>query len=787
MVCHRPYGGRRPRQRCRTQEIVIQAPSDPSEDFPRIVLKPKLRAPVPRPEQLVRRGLLELLHNALDSRVSVLSAPTGYGKTTLLAHWCQVEEPEVACAWVSLDEQDNDPARLWRHIGEALRRAVPDDQDFGADVLVGMGAVGQQLVGTTISMLINELAGLPHRIVLLLDDYQFVTEWETHESVAFFVEHIPENLHLIISSRSDPPLPLARLRARGELAEIRTEELAFSEEEADCLLNERMGLNIGPDDLSVLLERTEGWPAGIYLAALSLQRTADKHSFIESFRGSNRYIVGLLGEEVLLNLPEDVRRFLLETSVLRAMTGPLCDAVTGREDSARLLRELVQANLFVVSLDEQGEWYRYHHLFSELLLYELMSDQPDLVPILRRRASAWLEDAGYVEGAIRQAIAATDYELVGQFIARHWFGYVLGGRIATAERWLESLPEEMIAHDAALCLVKAWINALYGEREESERFLALAEGGSYEGPLPDGTASVESGVALVRGVFGYSGVRAMAEAIQSAAELESELISARTVLADLGLGLSLYYRGHTSRARKPLEEGLRLTSIDQPVLRSVVLSALSLVAGDEGHLEEAESLAREARGAVERFKLQEVLQSTVVNISLGRALAERGELEEAQKELESALSARKRLPGLSPWPTLIGLLALAPVRTARGDRAGGREALAEARAILEAFPDAGTFPELLERQERKLRARKPREPQPGAELTEREHDVLRLLVGELSTRQMAQSLYVAPNTIRTQIKSIYRKLGVSSRGAAVEEAHTMGLILPITQTHKSPR
>jgi len=720
--------------------------------------------------------LLELLHNALECRVSVLSAPTGYGKTTLLAHWRQVEEAEVAFAWVSLDEQDNDPARLWRHIVEALRRAVPEDQEFGADVLVGLGAVGQKLVGTTLSMLINVLAELPHRIVLLLDDYQFVTEWETHESVAFFVEHLPENLHLIISSRSDPPLPLGRLRARGELAEIRTEELAFTEEEAECLLNEKMGLNIEPDDVGVLLEHTEGWPAGIYLAALSLQRTEDKHAFIESFRGSNRYIVGLLGDEVLAQLPDDVRRFLLETSVLRAMTGPLCDAVTGGEGSARILRELASSNLFVVSLDEQGEWFRYHILFSELLLYELRSDRPDLVPTLRRRASAWLEEAGYVEEAIRQAIAATDYELVGQLIARHWFGYVLGGRIATAQGWLESLPEEMIAHDGALCLVEAWISALYGEREESERFLALAEGGYYEGPLPDGTASVESGVALIRGVFGYGGVRAMAEAIQSAAELESERISPRTVLADLGLGLSLYYRGHASRARKPLEEGLRLTSINQPVLRIVVLSALSLVAGDEGHLEEAESLAREARTAVERFKLQEVPQSTVVNIALGCALAKRSKLAEAQVELKNGILLRQRLADLNPWPTIIGLLTLSEVELARGDRGGARKALAEARAILEEYPDAGIYPELLERQEEKLRVRKPREAQPGAELTERELDVLRLLVGELSTRQMAESLYIAPNTIRTQIKSIYRKFGVSSRKQAVDEAHATGLI-----------
>ena len=381
-----------------------------------------MRAPVPRPEQLVRGGLIELLHNALDSKVSIISAPTGYGKTTLLAHWLQAEDAEVPFAWVSLDEQDNDPARLWRHIVEALRRVLPEERDFGADVLVGMGAVGQQLVGTTLSMLINELAELPRRVVVVLDDYQFVTEVETHESVAFFMEHLPENLHLVISSRSDPPLPLGRLRAMGELNEVRTEELAFSEEEAECLLNEKLGLDIDPDDVAALLEHTEGWPAGIYLAALSLQRTADKHAFIESFRGSNRYIVGLLGDEVLANLPEDVREFLLETSVLRAMTGPLCDAVTGREGSASILRELVSSNLFVVSLDEQGEWYRYHHLFSELLLYELRSSQPNLVPTLRNRASEWLEGAGYVGSAIRQATEASDYERVGLLIARHWYG-----------------------------------------------------------------------------------------------------------------------------------------------------------------------------------------------------------------------------------------------------------------------------------------------------------------------------------------------------------------------------
>src|SRR5918997_591135 len=303
-----------------TQEIAINGSSDPSAASPKLVLKPKLRAPMPRPEQIVRRGLLELLRNALDFKVTIVSAPTGYGKTTLLAHWRQVEEAEVPFAWVSLDEQDNDPIRLWRHIVESLRQVLPEE-DFGADVLVGLSAVGQGFVGITLPTLINDLAELPSQVVLVLDDYQFVTGEDAHETVAFF------------------------------------------EEEADCLLNEKMGLDIGSDDRSVLLERTEGWPAGIYLASLSLQNKEDKHAFIESFRGSNRYIVGPLGEEVLVGLPEEVRQFLLETSVLRTMTGPLCDAVTDRQGSAALLRELTRSILFVVSLDEQGERYRYHHLF----------------------------------------------------------------------------------------------------------------------------------------------------------------------------------------------------------------------------------------------------------------------------------------------------------------------------------------------------------------------------------------------------------------------------------------
>ena len=253
--------------------------------------------------------MLELLAEALHRKVSLISAPAGYGKTTLLIQWRQALDASLPFAWVSLDEQDNDLVRMWRHIVEAVRHVVPQEkkEDFGADVLVALSAVGQSsaregLVDTVLPMLINELAELPYGVVVTLDDYQFVNEESSQECMTFFVEHLPANVHLLLASRFDPPLPLGRLRARAEMMEIRTEELAFSKEEASSLLNEKMGLEIGSGELSVLLERTEGWPAAIYLAALSMQNREDKHAFIESFRGSNRYIVDLLAGEVLAGL-----------------------------------------------------------------------------------------------------------------------------------------------------------------------------------------------------------------------------------------------------------------------------------------------------------------------------------------------------------------------------------------------------------------------------------------------------------------------------------------------------
>jgi LuxR family transcriptional regulator, maltose regulon positive regulatory protein len=740
------------------------------------VIETKLRVPSPRSEQVLRPRLLGMLEEGLDRRVTLVSAPAGYGKTILLSQWLLSREVDSFFAWVSLDEQDDDPIRLWRHIVESLGRGAPGE-GFGAAVLAALSVAGARIPEAVLPMLVNELGGVPHRVLLVLDDYQFASGEGCHEAMDFFVEHLPDNVHLVLATRADPQLHLGRLRARGELNEIRTEQLAFSGEEAASLLNERLRLHVGPDDLSVLLDRTEGWPAGIYLAVLSLEGKDDVRGSIASFGGSNRYILDLLGEEVLASLPEKDRQFMLKTSVLSKMTGPLCDGVVDGKGSGALLDRLARSNLFVVPLDDHGEWYRYHHLFSELLLYELKGSRPDLLPVLHGRASAWFDEMGHFESAIRHAIAAEDYEAAGTLISRHWFRYAITGQLASLERWLDALPDDLVYHDAPLLMVRARMCALQGQGEETARSLGLARSIPYSGKLPDGSASVESEAACIEAISGFGGIRSMVEAATRFAGLESgQNAPWRMALVKIGLGHSAYLSGDTPMARRSAEEALAATTPGQHLWRIGALYVLSLAATDEGRLEEAEGLAREVLALVDGFGLQGMPHSTWASVALGLALAEGGKLEEAQDALEEALSARRKIPDLSPWPTPLALLALAKVRSERGDRSGARAPIDEARNIVEAYPDAGIFPDLIESLERDLGRRKQNERALDGELTDRELAVLRLFDGELSHRQMGQSLYVSINTVKSHVRSIYRKLGVSSREEALVQARERALI-----------
>ena len=374
------------------------------------LLTTKLHLPAPRRDLVQRPHLRQRLDQAvrLGHKLSLVSAPAGFGKTTLVATWLASSEETLSRpAWLSLDEEDNDPARFWTYVIAALNTI---DEGLGQEALAALRSSQRPPLDALVTQLINDLNCHPDPLLLVLDDYHTIRSQEVHGSIRFLLDHAPANLHLIITSRADPPLPLPRLRARREITEIRAAQLRFTGEEAAVLFNRILGLSLSEDDIDALETRTEGWITGLQLAALSLRGRPDAPAFIREFAGSNRYVLDYLVEEVLHRQPEHLQAFLLQTSVLDRMTGGLCEAVTGQDDGARTLAQLERDNLFLVPLDDKRQWYRYHHLFADLLRHRLTAAGASLgcAPprLLHRRASSWYQDRELADGAIRHAFAA---------------------------------------------------------------------------------------------------------------------------------------------------------------------------------------------------------------------------------------------------------------------------------------------------------------------------------------------------------------------------------------------
>jgi LuxR family transcriptional regulator, maltose regulon positive regulatory protein len=477
-----------------------------------VLLRTKLRPPPVRAGLIPRARLDARLESGARARLCLVDAPAGSGKTTLLAQWCLADHGSRRIAWVSLDDSDDDPVRFWAYLVEAFRVVEPGFGKVPLSLLQGSGSA-DVLTQVVLPQLLNELATRGSELVLVLDDYHLVTNPACHRTLGFFVDHLPANVHVVLATRVDPPLPLARLRASGELVELRIAELGFTPSEATSLLQGAMGLELASQDVRRLWERTEGWAAGLYLAGLSLQGRSDPGPFIGSLEAGHRHIVDYVGAEVLARQPTRLRDFMTLTSILERLSGPLCDAVLETEGSAELLAELEQANLFLIALDDRRHWYRYHHLFAQLLRLELAERQPDLVPLLHRRAAAWFEDAGDVEAAIHHASAAGDYPLATDLVTHHWLPFARRGRIATVERWLDGLPDEVIAAAPSVAIAKVWIDGVRGApQRELERWLAAAETGHPEAPVPDWATSVSIEVAIMRTLFAYDDVGTVLEA-----------------------------------------------------------------------------------------------------------------------------------------------------------------------------------------------------------------------------------------------------------------------------------
>jgi LuxR family transcriptional regulator, maltose regulon positive regulatory protein len=730
------------------------------------VLLTKLHPPALRNQTVARERLLKRLQPKRGVRLVVVAAPAGSGKTTLLGTWREAEATRRAIGWVSLDEGDNDPVVLWSHVLEALRRACPTlETPRGPDVV---GAA--RIIDSVLPDLVNRLMEQGD-VTLVLDDFHCLRSGTSRESVAWLAEHGPPSFQLVVLTRSDPALPLAALRAHGELLELHADELAFSADEADLLLNDRLDLGLARYDVDDLVDRTEGWPAGLYLAALSLRGSEDRHAFVNRFGGDNRHVVAFLVDEVLEAHEVALQVLMLRCSILERLCGPLCDALLERDDSAEQLTELARTNLFLVPLDDRGEWYRFHHLFRQLLRVQLDARDPGLSPTLHRRAYAWHRDNGSADEAIEHALEAGAFDEARELITSRWFYYTQVARHATVVAWLERLPLSIRQQDAGVLLVQAWVLMLNGQRraaaasvEAVERLRPLDEG-----PLPDGFSSLEASLAVLQGMITWGDFRASAESARRAAELEGPTAPSRAVISVAG-GWCLYFLGEFDEADRWLADAA------EPALKleqwRVAVSALvgrSLVAEALGQKDEQTLFASRAAALEREHGIEGV--DNELPVALGAASQSRGELEDALSTFEHAAGVLRHAG--QPASLALALIRKAAVLRALDKDAAAATVVEDARGVIASFRDPGMLSSWLAEVERAPRARRRTD---GAALSERELAVLRALTGPLSQREIAREFYLSHSTIHTHTRSVYRKLGVSSRAEAVLRARELGLL-----------
>jgi LuxR family transcriptional regulator, maltose regulon positive regulatory protein len=648
------------------------------------LLATKVNLPRTRPDRLARSRLVQRLDEGMGRPLVLVCTPAGFGKTTLLADWAA--DATLPVGWLSLDPDDNEPMRFWRYVVAALDRVA--------------GRLGEQIVpllspdsGTSthgvVTALINRLQAQPDELALVLDDYHLIDEPAIHDSLGFLLSHLPPRLHLAIASRSDPPLPLARLRASGQLAELRAADLRFTPREAAAFLREVWKLDLPPEAVAALEDRTEGWAVGLQLAALSLQGRPDTDAFLDAFTGTHRYVLDYLSEEVLGRLPDQVRRFLLQTSILERLSGPLCDAVTGDSDGQGMLEELERANLFLVPLDEERRWWRLHHLFADLLRARMLQTKPDLVPELHHRAAGWCEQHGLIDEAIRHALAAGDTPWATQLVEEHLGETLRSGESVALARWLSLLPDDTVRSRPGLCLAKAMTELNLDHLESAERLLEHAERAfdhhgrepsEFEVPTSGGmVAQVSAAIALLRAELAYD--RADPDAVAAFAR------AALAHMAEDELGPRLFARSllvgadwMTGRVvdtepafAELLAEG-RAAPAAYPVLRTCFM--LGLVQQAQGKLGAALRTYREGLRLATEGDWFSVYHAGEAHVGIAQVLYQRNQLDEAHQHAIQGVECCRQVIELTELD--IALVALAWVRQAMGDPDGALEAMEEA-------------------------------------------------------------------------------------------------------------
>ena len=726
------------------------------------------------------------LHRPLcDSaaRLTVVVAPAGWGKTTLLTQWAHDPAETRGIVWVSLDDADSDPVRFWTYVLSALQRDVIG---VSGAPLAALLTAGLAPVDLALPTLLNELTVLDSAHVLVLDDYHLIDHDDVHESVEYLLTYLPTTLRVVIASRSDPRLPLARMRVRGELAELRAADLGFSTEEGAELLN---AAGVDATTAAALWERTEGWAAGLQLAALTFDAAQQPEAAAAALRGDDRHILDYLSTEVLDRLPADHQDLLVRTAVLERISGPLCDAVLDRAGSAAVLSELDHANLFVAPLDPRREWYRCHRLFRDTLLHRLEARDPAEAGRVRLRAADWFLQRDYVAEAVGLRIDAGDADGAAGLLRSRVPFFLETGALSTHLHLGRQLPASRVSRDPGLCVALAWAAGLNGQFSRMRSWLDAAEPLIHaDSPTLDGWRTLRGAAAAVRavevGVVRADAAQALAAATL-AVELECDPDLAGYVVARTVLGAMLGFADRSDEAIPYLDDAwARAQALGLPPLLG--LQAASILASalfETDHLDRLRRLFAEvgaAVGAAENSWVSAVAPGVARLRTVEGRLAHRdGELCAARTVLRNAVELARTFgetPGL-----VTALTALAEVELDDRHPVGAAAALREAREVIATEPVLPHFVRLLDevqqRADRHLDGHSTRHAGVRIEeLTDREHAVLTALAGDATQREIAASLYLSINTVKGYTKILYRKLGVSTRQEAVRQARALGLL-----------
>ena len=725
-----------------------------------------LAPPKARPGTVVRQAQLDRLADSLAARLVLMIAPAGWGKTSLLRDWWLTTQ-DAGVAWLSVRQSDNDPVQFWSGVVAALDTVAPGT---GKAALEAVTDAETRKPGHIEALLVADLARLSRSVTLILDDFHLITSPEVRAGFGTLVEHLPPALSLVVAGRSELDLPLARLRARGELAEIKADQLRFSEAEAEQLLNRTLGLALAPEEIHALWQRTEGWAAGLYLAGLPLldRKENDAAEFVGAATHDDRLIFDYLAAEVFAGLPPRLHAFLLRTAVLGRFCAPLCDIVTSSVGSQPLLGEIERRQLFLVPLDNACRWYRYHSMFAEALRYELENAEPGLAQLLHRRASAWHRQHGTVAEAIDHAIAADDFSDARELIAARWHEILDDGLdAATMEGWLDRLPPEMVIGDTRMCVKRALLASLQGRPEDVEQWLAAAESTTPQGAWDYGPASVESVVCFHRALHRCLGgdLAAAEPPARRAAELELESGNAYCRARTLAqLGAILFWRGQDDDAGLLLEQVIRSAgrAADKQA-SSLALSCMAAIAARQGDQESARSYAHEAADRAD-YGI-----TVVADLTSADLLAGDGELAAAETVAVTALDhARHRRWRLD---TAAALLCLVRIYAIGGRAAEARVHFGEASDIIASLPDPGRLSGLLAEAEHStgqpepVPAHRGRTRRPDG-LTGREAEILGLLTQGHTNLEIAAKLVVSVHTVERHLQNAYRKVGVRNRADA---------------------